>query len=237
MSHHQEILPVAFRNKTESDPFVKQALGHYTEARKATIQVMADLRLLQDRDVHMLYGYTNFGRWAEDTFQGLAVGAVRQLCRAGAVALELDRRGLIDLKNPKGVGTTGLRELSVISKQHGDDRMAEVYVLAHGMLRGKDEVTNITVQAAMRTLLPPKVEPEMNLDGPTEDDLKAEYEDEPATEKASKELELIEHIRDLTYDLPESLQELREAVEGLALERAQASVNKDQTWIDGVRDE
>jgi hypothetical protein len=236
VSPKQEILPPAFKDRGEADELIKVAVNHFRLARKATIQTMADLRRLQDRDVHLLYGYKNFAKWAEDRFEGLAANNVRQLCRAGAVALELDRRKLIDLENPKGVGTTALRELATISGTYGPDKMAEVFVTARGMLEGKTEVSNVTVEAAMRLLMPPAELEPMNEDGPSERDLETEYEDEgEQTEYSDKVRELIERIRDLAWDLPESLAELNDANERLAKQLASEKAPEDQTWIEGTR--
>jgi hypothetical protein len=235
MSPKQEVLPPAINDRTEADRLIKIAVDHFRTARKATIQTMADLRRLQNADVHVLYGYRNFAKWAEDRFEGLAANNVRQLCRAGGVALELDRRKLIDLENPKGVGTTALRELATISGSFGDDKMAEVFVTARGMLEGKTEVSNVTVEAAMKLLMPPAEPVELDI----EPDLKAEIETDPdgddGTEYSDKVTELIEHIRDLSYDLPESLAEINHATEQLANQLSSEKSDKDQTWIEGSR--
>ena len=235
-SRHLEVIPPAIKDRTEADRLIKVAVDHFRTARKATIQTMADLRRLQDADVHILYGYKNFAKWAEDRFEGLAAGNVRQLCRSGAVALELDRRKLIDLENPKGVGTTALRELATISGQFGDDKMAEIFATARGMLEGKAEISNVTVEAAMRLLMPPAELEPVGVEPDLEAELEADpYDAEPQTEKATKEQELIEHIRDLSYDLPESLAEMQGAVEQLTNEMRSHDISKDQTWIEGAR--
>jgi hypothetical protein len=236
MSTNPEILPPVIRDQGEADRLIKIAVEHFRAARKATIQTMADLRRLQDADVHVLYGYKNFAKWAEDRFEGLAANNVRQLCRAGAVALELDRRKLIDLENPKGVGTTALRELATISGSFGNNKMAEVFVTARGMLQGKTEVSNVTVEAAMKLLMPP-AEPVDYLND-QETSLEQPFPDEPEdpeTEYSAKVAELIDHIRDLSYDLPESLAELNETSEQLANQLSAEKSDKDQTWIEGSR--
>lgn len=231
MSPKQEILPPAINDRSEADRLIKIAVDHFRTARKATIQTMADLRRLQNADVHILYGYKNFAKWAEDRFEGLAAGNVRQLCRSGAVALELDRRRLIDLENPKGVGTTALRELATISGQFGDDKMAEIFVTARGMLEGKTEVSNVTVDAAMKLLMPPaEIEP-----FGVEPDLEAELETEPdddGTEYSDKVQELMYRIQDLAYDLPESAEELEETARQLRRQIAGEKVDNDQTFTD-----
>ena len=239
MSHDQEILGPALRSKQEARPLIKQAAQHFKTARRATIQVMADLRRLQDGQVHTLYGYKNFGQWAADTFPGLAVGNVRQLCRAGAVALELDRRGLIDLNDPQGVGTTGLRELSTISGTYGDDKMAEIFKTAKDMIEPGEWVSGNNVEAALRLLMPPAepVNPKDESEREQLERIADEYQEDerPQTEAQTKEQELIDHIRDLSFDLPDSLAEISHAVEQLANERSAQEPSKDQTWIEGTR--
>jgi hypothetical protein len=234
MSPDQEILPPAITDRDVAEKLIKVANSHFREARRATILVMADLRRLQDGQVHILYGYSNFAKWAEWYLPGLKAGNVRQLTRAGAVALELDKRNLIDLENPKGVGTTGLRELSVIGSTYGDDKMAEVFVTARAMLTDTSEVTNETVQAAMRVLMPPPKLAAIEKIEEGEREVEAE-DDEPETEYSAKVTELIDQIRDLSYDLPETLQDVILASEALARQLASEKVHKDQQWIEGTQ--
>lgn len=232
----QEILPPAITSRDTAAPLIKVAIEHFHEAKRASIQVMADLRRLQDASVHLLYGEKNFARWAASTFEGMRENNVRQLCWAGSIALELDRRGLIDLDNPKGIGTTGLRELATVSSTYGDDKMAEAFVTARNMLDGKSEITGVTIEAAMRMLMPPAEPIELDNDGPTERDLGTEYEDdEPQTEYSDKVTELIEQIRDLSWDLPETAQDVIIATEALARQLALEKAGEDQTWIEGTR--
>jgi|HubBroStandDraft_2_1064218.scaffolds.fasta_scaffold08727_9 hypothetical protein len=235
MSPKQEILPPAINDRSEADRLIKIAVDHFRTARKATIQTMADLRRLQNADVHVLYGYKNFAKWAEDRFEGLAANNVRQLCRSGAVALELDRRKLIDLENPKGVGTTALRELATISGSFGDDKMAEVFVTARGMLEGKTEVSNVTVDAAMKLLMPPAEIESFGVEPDLEAELEADPYDDDGTEYSDKVRELMERIRDLSWDLPETAEELKEAVVRLQDQMTAESGKEDQTWIEGTR--
>ena len=231
MAKQIEILDRAYANKKEARPAIQQATKHFREARRATIQVMADMRILQGKDVHVLYGYKNFSLWAEATFEGLAAGNVRQLTRAGAIALELDARGLIDLKDPKGVGTTGLRELSTVANEFGDDKMVEVFKTARDMLEPGKEVSATTVQAAMRLLMPPAREEE-----PVESEVESEEKDQDLEPLYSPKVsELIGHIQDLSWDLPETADEIRDATEQLKRELTEADTNQDQTWIESAR--
>jgi hypothetical protein len=232
MTTNIEILDRAYANRQEARPAIQQATKHYREARRATIQIMADMRILQGRDVHVLYGYKNFSLWAEATFEGLAAGNVRQLTRAGAIALELNARGLIDLKDPKGIGTTGLRELSTVANEFGDDKMIEVFKTARDMLESGKEVSSTTVQAAMRLLMPPAKEEE-----PTESEVESEEENDQGLEPlySPKVSELIGHIQDLSWDLPETADEIKDAAEQLKRELAGADINQDQIWIESAR--
>ncbi len=236
MSPDQDILGPAITERAVARPLIQAAVTHFREARRATIQVMADLRRLQDGQVHALYGYTNFAKWAEDTFEGLAAGNVRQLCRAGAVALELDRRGLIDLNNPKGVGTTGLRGLSVIAGTYGDDKMAEVFLTARNMIEPGEWVSGTNVDAAMRLLMPPAQVEQAVLDEQSQ--AEAEYEEdeeEEQTEYSARVNELMDRIRDLSWDLPGSTDDLVHATVQLKRQIAQETAEGDQTWIEGTR--
>lgn len=212
MSHEQEILGPAIRTREEAAPLIADATSHFRIARRATIQVMADLRRLQDGQVHILYGYKNFSAWAAQTFPGLAPGNVRQLCRAGAVALELDRRKLIDLREPEGVGTTGLRELSTVAGTYGDDKMAEIFSVARKMIEPGEWVSATNVEAAMRLLMPPAT-PEPPIESEAIEQLIEEDED-PDHSPAVQELK--DQITDLSWDLPDSLQDVLAACDRLA---------------------
>lgn len=222
-----EILERAIASRQDARPIIQQALRHFREAKRATIQVMADIRTLQNGEVHILYGYRNFAKWAEDTFEGLQAGNVRQLTRAGAVALELDSRGLIDLRKPEGIGTTGLRDLSVIANNLGVDKMVEIFLIAKGMLEPGKEVVGTTVQAAMHSLMPPVPSNEMPpLDLPLGEEPKR---------FSDKIEELIERIRDLAWDLPDTRDELSQATIQLQHEMIGADSSEDQQWIEGTR--
>lgn len=198
MNKDIEVLDPAFTTRTEAAPLVKQAQRHFQEARRATIQVMADLRQLQDRGVHLLYGEPNFSTWAENTFEGLSAGSVKQLIRAGGVALTLDKYGRIDLKRPQGIGTTGLRSLSVIANDFGNAKMLEVFDTAKGMVEDGKEISDTTIKAAMSLLMPPapvdlEVPPALS-DG--EEETEAE---EPVVRSELEER--ISHIQDLLWDV------------------------------------
>lgn len=232
MSHEIEILGPSIQSKSEAQQLIRVAIKHFKVAKRATIQTMADLRSLQNGEVHVLYGYSNFAKWAEDTFEGLSAGNVRQLCRAGAVVLELQDRNLIDSENPEGVGTTGLRELSVIAGTYGQDKMVEVFNTAREMAKER-EVSATTVEAALKVLMPPAVEVL-----PEPEDL-TEFEDhddsEPDTEHSAKVQELMDRVRDLSWELPESATDIEDVLRQLKAELSGESTDVDQTWIEGTR--
>ena len=239
MPPNQEILPPAIKDRAEADQLIKSALGHFREARKTTIQTMVDLRRLQDGDVHVLYGYRNFAKWCEDTFEGLAAGSVRQLTRAGGVVIELNRRKLIDIQNPKGVGTTALRDLATISGTYGNDKMAEVFITARQLLEGggegrKTEISNVTVDAAMRLLMPP-TQPSQTLIDERGANGNEPDDDDDGTEYSDKVQELMERIQDLSWDLPESAEELEETARQLRRQVDSEKNSEDQTWLEGTR--
>lgn len=223
----QELLPPAITERSVARPLISRAVGHYRDAKRATIQVMADIRLLQDGQVHILYGYSNFAHWAEDTFEGLAAGNVRQLARCGAIALKLQEYGYLDLRKPEGVGTSALRELSTVNGRYGVEKMIETFLTARGLVEPDKEVVGTTVLAAMQLLMPPVPDSSEN-EKPIQESETHEPEDDGHPEKIK---ELIEHIRDLAYDLPESLKDLQGATRQLSDEMASTSINKDQTWI------
>ena len=235
MSRGQEILGPPLGSREQAEPLIRDAIIHFREAKRATIQVMADLRRLQDGQVHVLYGYANFSKWAEDNFQGLAAGNVRQLCRAGAIALELDRRGLIDLRDPKGVGTTGLRELSTVAGTYGDDKMAEVFVTAKGMIDANAEVSGTTVESAMRMLMPPAERVE--IPEPIHDTDANELEDSEDEHYPPKVNELLDRIRDLSWEIPDDqpMSELIQTILQLKRELKGKVSDADQDWLDSSR--
>lgn len=238
MTPQQEILDAAVVSRSQARPMVNRAQKHFREARRATIQVMADLRLLQDGGVHLLYGEKNFAKWAEETFDGLAAGNVRQLTRAGAVALELERRGLIDLSKPEGVGTTGLRELSVIANDFGDDKMVEIFLQAREMVEDRKEVAGTTVKAAMALLMPPA---NVELDVPASLVIAVAGEggaDEDEDDTDDPRYERIHRIQDLLYDVTTESDAYAEAMAEmvrLGKELKGEKSSEDQDWLESSR--
>lgn len=199
MNQEVDILEPAFSSRTQAAPLLKQAQKHFQEARRATIQVMADLEELRSRGVHLLYGEPNFSNWAAEQFEGLSAGSVKQLMRAGRVALTLDKYGRIDLKRPKGIGTTGLRALSVISNDFGNAKMLEVFDTAQGMVEDGREISDTTIKAAMSLLMPPAA---VELEVPESLPEESEGEANESEEIVKTDLEeRISHIQDLLWDI------------------------------------
>lgn len=147
-----EIVEPLFQKPSEARPFVNQAIKHFKEAKRATIQVMADLCLLHDRGAHVVYGEPRFAVWAANTFDGLGVSNVENLIHAGRVVQELDRAGRIDLSTPEGVGTTALRALSPVLTKHGADKMLEVFDTAKEKLEPGRDMSGSRVLGAQELL-------------------------------------------------------------------------------------
>lgn len=235
------ILEPQYTTRAEAAPVVKRALRNYGQAKRTTLQVMADLRTLQDRGAHILYGEQNFATWVEQTFDGLNASNVKQLTRSGGVLLELDKRKLIDIygvkAKPAPVGVRGLRALSVVANTYGDDKMAEVFVTALGMVEDRD-VSERTVQAAMQLLMPAAATDlevpealEVGEGGESEEELTEPIDDGlPAATK-----ERVQHIQDLSWDLPETAGEL--ALEAVALEKELRGeeLTEDERWLGSGR--
>lgn len=178
----------------------RRALKHFHDAKRATIQVMADLRRLQNGGVHLLNGEKNFFRWAEDTFDGMSAGNAKQLARAGAVAIELEDAGRIDLNKPAGIGTTALRALSVIANDEGSERMVEVYDTARRLAAPDRDLNEGHIEAATRLLLPGDEPAAVEHDEHDEPSLDHdEDEDEGESELRAK----VAEVQDVLWELGE----------------------------------
>jgi hypothetical protein len=237
MADKPEILDPRYRTRAEAAPVVNRAVKHYRGMTQNAIRVMADLRTLQDRGVHLLYGENNFATWAVQTFDGMGASNVKQLTRAGGVALTLAKYKRLNLDKPEGVGVTGLRELSIVANAFGDEKMIEVFDTAAGM--GEQDVSDKTVKAAMQLLMPPAAAdleiPEAVIDHEeTEDDLTGDdgY-DEDKYPPAIRER--ISRIQDLSWDLPESADEIALESAGLVKELAEGRPPDDSEWLNKGR--
>jgi hypothetical protein len=143
-------------SKSEARPLLNTARRHYRTASRSLVQFCADLRRLQDGGAHVLYGFDNFGRFAEIEFDGLSAASAKQLSRQGHAALELAAAGRISLDGLGRdlPGTTGLRALASVLNQHGPEVMLNVYDAAAAARPGRPVVAD-AVHDAMRALVRP----------------------------------------------------------------------------------
>lgn len=224
-----EILPVPY-TPPELDKVERKALTLYTGIQRNTVVFAAYIRKLFEHDAHRLRGYPNFGEYIETRFEGLSAVNAMNLNRQGNVVLILEREGRIDLNDPESYpGTTGLRELSKAIKDFGEDTMLAIYDKAAQSGR---RVTDKSVKAATALLIQPVV-PELTAPALNEVD---EDELEQEDHQPIKVQELIDRIRDLSYDLPESMGELEETTAQLRAELNDDSTEADSKWLSSSRD-
>jgi len=225
-----EVLSHPF-DKRETDRVERRAVSLYGTAQQTTVQFAAELRRLQDGGAHLSRGYANFGEYAEHTFEGLTKVNAQMISRQGAVLLILEANGRIKLegKGENLPGTTGVRVLAKLLKEYGQDTMLQIYDRA----AENGKVLEANVVAAQRELLTPPVhelgegaKPEVEPD---------EGEDDWSEGHSDKVQELIDNIRDLSWNLPESADELSEAIERLKAEVANESTSEDQQWLNSKR--
>jgi hypothetical protein len=201
MTELPEILEPQWQSKEQAAVVFNRAQKHWTTGQAAMIQIMADLRILQDGGIHLLYGERNFATWAEQAFDGLSATNVKQLTRCGGVALELQRHGRLNLEKPVGVNGRGLRELSTVLKTFGLDVMLRAFDAAR--TASDRDVNDDRVRAVMQLLIQsPATELEIPAALPGADDEEEEEDDDPWSETINDELqETIEKIRDYLYEL------------------------------------
>jgi hypothetical protein len=166
------------------------------------MQFAAELRRLQDAQVHVARGYTNFGHYLEDTFEGLSYINGMQIARQGKVLLVLEARERIDLKDPKSLpGTSGVRDLCVILNKYDEETMLKVYDRAaeHG------KVISRTVQAAIMEhvdqIAPP---PQLELTTSTEKD-DVEDDDDGYNEEHADLIDKLGTLEDYLGDVRDAL--------------------------------
>jgi hypothetical protein len=181
---------------------------------------------LQEGQAHLTRGYSNFGTYAEHAFEGLSSVNAFAISRQGRILVILENIGRISLagQGENLPGTTGVRALAKILKDFGEEAMLAVYDRA---LETGGKVIEETVVAATRELVAPLVHElgEGSEEEPEEDE---EYEESQVSEKQS---ELIDHIRDLSWELPESEPEMREALDRLKREQEGKSSPEDEEWL------
>jgi hypothetical protein len=152
---HQEVLGPRL-TKGEARPLETQAKRHYRAAGRNLARFAADLRRLQDGEAHLTRGFSSFGAYAEHTFDGLSAANAKKISVQGAVLLALEQDGRISLDEQTSQlpGATGLRALSVVMSQHGEDTMLAIYDKA-AQLRPGRAVVDSTVNLAVHGLLTP----------------------------------------------------------------------------------
>jgi hypothetical protein len=238
MTNHPEILDPQFTSKEEARPLVRQAQQHFKDAKRTTIQTMADLAALQDRGAHLLYGESSFVVWAAQTFDGIGESSVKQLCRTGRVALQLGKSDRLDLSRPTGIGTRALRELASVEGDFGTAKMIETYDTAKTLLDGDRDMSEVTVKAALRLLVSGRTEQEkVELEVPealiSEDD--DEYDENDPTPADTIAFELTATLSDLSFDLPDTKTEMMATLDTLKQHLEGESTDNDQKWIDSSR--
>jgi hypothetical protein len=142
--------------KGEARPLETQAKRHYRAAGRNLARFAADLRRLQDGEAHLTRGFSSFGAYAEHTFDGLSAANAKKISVQGAVLLALEEHGRISLDEQTSQlpGATGLRALSVVLSQHGEEAMLAIYDKASQLRPGR-AVVDSTVNLAVHGLLAP----------------------------------------------------------------------------------
>jgi hypothetical protein len=96
------------------------------------------------------------GAYAEHTFDGLSAANAKKISVQDAVLLALEQHGRISLveQTSQLPGATGLRALSIVMSQHGEDTMLVIYGKAVQLRPGRT-VVDSTVNLAVHGLLAP----------------------------------------------------------------------------------
>src|ERR1700712_1546555 len=164
MTDHQEALGPRL-TKGEARPLEPQANPHYRPAGRTPARFAPDLRRLQDGEAHLTRGFSSFGAYAEHTFDGLSAANAKKISVQGAVLVALEQHGRISLDEQISQlpGATGLRALSVVMSQHGEDTMLAIYDKAAQLRPGRAVVDSTVNLAAHGRLTPPPA-----LDSPSE---------------------------------------------------------------------
>lgn len=188
---------------------ISSARRHWNGAQGHMVQFAAELRQLQVGKAHLIHGASNFAVWAEEEFDGLSAANVKQIVRAGGVAIALERCGRIDLKAPV-IGTTGLRALSVVQTKFGEPKMVEVFDVAVTLRPGR-VVTGPDVTRACHLLIPP-TSPDLGDD----DDYDIPNPPQPTDESDEPVVE--DERADIIYELQDRIWELLHAPKAEAIE-------------------
>lgn len=223
-----EVLPAAL-TKGEADKVERKAISLYVQAQKTSVQFAAELYRLQEGQAHLTRGFSNFGTYAENTFEGVSSVNAFAISRQGRILVILENHNRISLEGQgKNLpGTTGLRALAKIYKDFGEEAMLAVYDRA---LETGGKVIEETVLAATRELVAPKLH---ELGEGAEEPTESEEDEEEEDRLPQKVEEMIDHIRDLAWELPGSREDMEQALELLRAEQAGEDVN--EQWIKSKR--
>jgi hypothetical protein len=202
--------------KGEARPLETQAKRHYRAAGRNLARFAADLRRLQDGEAHLTRGFSSFGAYAEHTFDGLSAANAKKISVQGAVLLALEQHDRISLDEQTSQlpGATGLRALSVVLSQHGEDTMLAIYDKA-AQLRPGRAVADSTVNLAVHGLLTPPPALEAHAEGheppPAAGDKAVDVDDQELDEDDDDPLEDPEAV----HELHDRLIEIRRALDDL----------------------
>lgn len=232
-SSDYELLPPAL-TRQDVLSHERKATKLYETGQRTVVQFAAELARLQDGQAHLLRGFTDFGEYAADRFEGLSARNAFQISRQGRVLLVLERAGKINIDKAENLpGTTGLRSLAKLLKDLGEETMIAI----HDKAAESGKVTDERVAAATASLIAPVLHElgagmdEAATVDPEEDEEDGGYEDE----YPPKVRELIEQIRDLSWDLPQSADQLKDTTERLQAELKGENTKEDQKWVDSKR--
>jgi hypothetical protein len=217
--------------KGEARPLENQAKRHYRAAGRNLARFAADLRRLQDGEAHLTRGFSSFGVYAEHTFDGLSAANAKKISVQGAVLLVLERHGRVSLSGQASVlpGATGLRSLSAVLSQHGEETMLGIYDKAARLRPGR-AVVDTTVNLAVRGLLtPPAV-----LDAPgagqetpagDQDDVGRPVEEDEADDP-DEDPEAVHELHDRLIEIRRALDDLGAVTSELAATRGRQEAKR-----------
>lgn len=223
-----EILAPQLSSKQVSS-IERDARKLWNSLEKTSIIFAMELRRLQDGGAHLTRGYPNFGEYVEVTFPGIRAVNAQMISRQGHVLLILEERGKINpsMSVDELPGTTGVRALAKVIKTFDENAMVQVYDKAASYGR---KMTDETVAAALRELFPPAPS-ELGAGEDEAESVDPDDDKEGEEQFSPKVSELIDHIRDLSYDLPETLADIEAATKRLREEIEQSPNEADKQWL------
>jgi hypothetical protein len=230
-SEPQEVLGPRL-TKGEARPLENQAKRHYRAAGRNLARFAADLRRLQDGEAHLTRGFSSFGAYAEHTFDGLSAANAKKISVQGAVLLALEEHGRISLDEQASQlpGATGLRALSVVMSQHGENTMLAIYDKA-AALRPARAVVDRTVNLAVHGLLTPPATPAVEAAGhdtPSADervDVDQEL-DNAQDDPPDEDPEAVHELHDRLIEIRRALDDLGAVTSELSASRGQKEAQR-----------